>query len=116
MFQHYGGTICRAGEIKHGKTSPMLHDGCGVFANVPDKFLATRYHSLVGKPDTLPDVLEITAKTENGLIMGVRHKELQVEGVQFHPESIVTEHGYTMIANFLRGDIGKSSPSSGIQL
>ena len=82
IFQHYGGTICRAGEIKHGKTSPILHDGHGIYCGVPAALQATRYHSLVGQADTLPSVLQVTSKTENGLIMGVRHRSLQVEGVQ----------------------------------
>jgi anthranilate synthase/aminodeoxychorismate synthase-like glutamine amidotransferase len=98
----YGGRIVRARSIMHGKTSQMHHEGHGVFEGLPDPFVATRYHSLVIEPETCPDVLEVTARTEDGEIMGVRHRELPVEGVQFHPESILTEVGKPLLGNFLR--------------
>lgn len=104
--QAYGGDVVRAKTIMHGKTSPIRHEGAGVFTGLPDAFQATRYHSLVVKRETLPDCLEITAWTdhEDGSfeeIMGLRHREHPVEGVQFHPESILTEHGHAMLKNFL---------------
>ena len=98
----YGATVDRAGEIRHGKTSLINHDGKGVFAGLPNPFEAIRYHSLVIYPETLPDFLEVTAWTDNGLIMGVRHRELPVEGVQFHPESILTVVGHDLLRNYLR--------------
>ena len=98
----YGATVDRAGEIRHGKTSMIHHDGKGVFEGLPNPFEAIRYHSLVIYPETLPDFLEVTAWTDNGLIMGVRHKELPVEGVQFHPESIMTVVGHDLLQNYLR--------------
>ena len=98
----YGATVDRAGEIRHGKTSPIHHDGKGVFAGLPTPFEAIRYHSLAIYPETVPDFLEVTAWTDNGLIMGVRHKELPVEGVQFHPESIMTAVGHDLLRNYLR--------------
>ncbi|MFM2241790.1 MAG: hypothetical protein RLZ97_645 [Verrucomicrobiota bacterium] len=100
--QVYGGDVVRADRLMHGKTSPILHEGGSVFAGLPSPFEATRYHSLIVKRETLPDCLEITAWTAEGEIMGLRHKELQVHGVQFHPESILTEHGKVMLANFLK--------------
>ncbi len=104
--QAYGGDVVRAGNIMHGKTSRIRHEGKGVFAGLPDAYEATRYHSLVVDRATLPDRLEITAWTENQdgsfeEIMGLRHKEYPVEGVQFHPESILTEHGHALLKNFL---------------
>jgi anthranilate synthase component II len=99
----YGGAIVRAGEIMHGKISQIYHDGCGLYAGLPQPFTATRYHSLVLDPDTVPDELEVTARTETGVIMGVRHREFAVEGVQFHPESILTEVGMGLLENFLGG-------------
>ena len=104
--QVYGGDVVRAGRIMHGKTSRIRHEGKGVFANLPDGYEATRYHSLVVAKDRLPDVLEISAWTENEdgsmeEIMGLRHREHPVEGVQFHPESILTEHGHALLRNFL---------------
>ena len=106
LGQAYGGDVVRAKTIMHGKTSQIRHEGAGVFTGLPDAFQATRYHSLVVARDTLPDCLEITAWTdrEDGSfdeIMGLRHKEHPVEGVQFHPESILTEHGHAMLRNFL---------------
>ena len=101
IFDVYGGEVAGAGEIKHGKTSRISHDGKGVFEGIPDAFTAVRYHSLAGMPASRPDVLDVTATSESGVIMGVRHRELKVEGVQFHPESIVTEHGKELLKNFL---------------
>ena len=98
----YGATVDRAGEIRHGKTSMIHHDGQGVFAGLPDPFEAIRYHSLVIYSETLPGCLEVTARTDNGLIMGVRHTEHPVEGVQFHPESIMTKVGHDLLRNYLR--------------
>ncbi len=101
--QAYGGRIVRAKRLMHGKTSLIHHRGQGVFAGLPSPFEATRYHSLVIERDTLPDCLEVTAWTEeDDEIMGVRHRELPVEGVQFHPESILTEHGHALLSNFLK--------------
>ena len=97
----YGAKVDRAGEIRHGKTSMIHHDGKGVFAGLPNPFEAIRYHSLVVYPETLPDSLEVTAWTDNGLVMGLRHKEHPVEGVQFHPESIMTPDGKALLQNFL---------------
>lgn len=105
--QAFGGNIVRAEEIMHGKTSTMYHKGVGIFADIPEPFEATRYHSLVIDQDTLPDCLEITAWTETECgeideIMGIRHKTLAIEGVQFHPESILSEYGHDMLKNFLK--------------
>ena len=100
--QVFGGRIVRAPRIMHGKTSKIFHDEKGLFAGVDNPFVATRYHSLVIAPESLPDVLEVTAKTWEDEIMGVRHKEHLVEGVQFHPESIMTTAGKALLANFLR--------------
>ncbi len=99
--QAFGGEVVRADELMHGKTSEIKHDGKTIFAGLPSPFTATRYHSLIVKRETLPDCLEISAETEDGLIMGLRHKEYAVEGVQFHPESIMTDHGLRMLRNFL---------------
>ena len=98
----YGGEVVRADRLMHGKTSPIIHTGKGVFAGLPSPFEATRYHSLIVKRDTLPDVLEITAETAEGEIMGLQHKSLPVHGVQFHPESILTTEGKRLLGNFLR--------------
>ena len=108
--QAFGGKVVHAGEIMHGKTSMMHHNNKGVFAGLENPFEATRYHSLVIEKNSLPDCLEVTAWTENEKgerdeIMGVRHKELAVEGVQFHPESILTRHGHDMLNNFLKTTI-----------
>jgi anthranilate synthase/aminodeoxychorismate synthase-like glutamine amidotransferase len=100
--QAYGGQIVGAGEIKHGKMSTVSHDGRGVLAGLPNPFEAVRYHSLAIAPASLPDCLEVTARSESGVIMGVRHRDLAVEGVQFHPESILTKPGKQLLANFLR--------------
>ncbi|MCW5606326.1 MAG: aminodeoxychorismate/anthranilate synthase component II [Burkholderiales bacterium] len=99
--QAYGGRIVHAGRLMHGKTSEICHEEAGVFRGLPRPFQATRYHSLVIERASLPDCLEITAWTDDGEIMGVRHKTLPVEGVQFHPESILTEHGHRLLQNFL---------------
>jgi len=99
--QAYGGKVVRAPRLMHGKTSPILHDGKGVFQGLPNPFTATRYHSLIVDRATLPACLEISAETAEGEIMGLRHRELPVEGVQFHPESILTEQGMQLLQNWL---------------
>jgi anthranilate synthase/aminodeoxychorismate synthase-like glutamine amidotransferase len=99
--QVFGGRIVRAPQVMHGKTSLIRHDGRGVFANLPDPVEATRYHSLVVDRDSVPDELEITAETDDGTIMGLRHREHAIEGVQFHPESILTVSGHDLLRNFL---------------
>ncbi len=98
----FGGRVVRAGRLMHGKISPIHHDGKGVFAGMPQPFTATRYHSLLIERDSLPDCLEITAETKEGEIMGVRHKTLDVEGVQFHPESVLTQDGKRLLENFVQ--------------
>ena len=97
----FGGNIVRAERLMHGKTSPIRHDGQGVFAGMPNPFCATRYHSLLIERDSLPECLEISAETTEGEIMGVRHKSLPIEGVQFHPESVLTEQGKQILKNFV---------------
>ena len=109
MGQVFGGRVVRARQVMHGKTSPIYHNGKGVFHGLPSPFTATRYHSLVVEKDSLPDCFEITAWTQHAdgsvdEIMGLRHRTLDVEGVQFHPESILTEHGHAMLNNFLQGE------------
>lgn len=99
----YGGTVVRAAAVMHGKTSMVDHDQRGVFAGLESPLEATRYHSLVVAADSIPAELEVTATTADGTIMGLRHRRFPVEGVQFHPESILTSHGHAMVANFLRG-------------
>jgi len=99
--QAFGGRIVRAQRVMHGKLSAVSHDGRGVFAGIPSPFNVTRYHSLAIERKSLPACLEVSATSEDGEIMGVRHRELQVEGVQFHPEAILTEHGHALLANFL---------------
>ena len=99
--QAFGGRVVRAQRVMHGKLSPVAHAGAGVFQGLPSPFQATRYHSLALERDSLPDVLEVTATADDGEIMGVRHRSFAVEGVQFHPEAILTEHGKKMLANFL---------------
>ncbi len=106
--QLYGGEVVRAPRVMHGKTSTISHDGAGVFAGLPDPITATRYHSLVVDRDSVPGVLAVTAESEDGLVMGLRHRELPVEGVQFHPESILTESGHALLRNFL----GAAAPVS----
>lgn len=98
----FGGRVVRAGRLMHGKISPIHHNGKGVFAGMPQPFTATRYHSLLIERDSLPDCLEITAETREGEIMGVRHKTLDVEGVQFHPESVLTQDGKRLLENFVQ--------------
>jgi len=100
--QAFGGRVVRAEHLMHGRTSPIHHAGQGVFSGLPTPFTATRYHSLIVERASCPDALEITAWTEQGEIMGLRHKQLPIEGVQFHPESFLTEHGHTMLDNFLK--------------
>ncbi len=100
--QAFGGKVVRAKQVMHGKVSHIRHDGRGVFANVENNFVATRYHSLFVEQDSLPACLEVSARSEDGEIMGLRHKEWPVEGVQFHPEALLTEHGHAMLKNFLR--------------
>ena len=100
----FGGEIVHAKQLMHGKTSPVIHENKGVFAGLPNPLTVTRYHSLAIRRDTLPACLEVTAWTEDGEIMGVRHRELDVEGVQFHPESILTECGHELLKNFLKKD------------
>jgi anthranilate synthase/aminodeoxychorismate synthase-like glutamine amidotransferase len=107
IYSAFGGVVTGAGEIRHGKTSAIHHDGRGVFRGVPEGFTAIRYHSLAGTPETQPPELEITARTDNGVIMGVRHRTMKVEGVQFHPESIATEHGKEILKNFLEMEGGR---------
>ncbi|WP_338845655.1 aminodeoxychorismate/anthranilate synthase component II [Massilia sp. W12] len=97
----FGGRVIRAQQVMHGKTSPIAHTGVGVFHGLPSPFVVTRYHSLAIERDSLPDCLEITAWTDDGEIMGVRHKSLPLQGVQFHPESILSEHGHALLRNFL---------------
>ena len=102
IAQVYGGKVVRAAELMHGKTSPVLHGGQGVFAGLPNPLTATRYHSLIAERDTLPDCLEITAWLEDGTIMGLRHREYpHLQGVQFHPESVLTQQGHQLLSNFL---------------
>lgn len=107
--QAFGGNVIRAPRLMHGKTSLIEHDGRGIFRNLPSPFQATRYHSLIVEQSSLPDVLEVSARTAEGEIMALRHRSLPIEGVQFHPESILTEHGHDMIKNWLES---LSNPSS----
>ncbi len=101
MGQAFGGEVIRAKALMHGKTSPIEHDGRGVFKGLPSPFTATRYHSLAVRRETLPEVLDITARTADGELMGLAHRTRPIHGVQFHPESIATEHGHDLLANFL---------------
>lgn len=105
VVEAFGGQVVRAPELLHGKTSRIHHGGAGVLAGLPDPFVAVRYHSLCAAPESLPPSLEVTATSESGVIMGIRHRELPIEGVQFHPESILTEGGRQILSNFL-GFIG----------
>ncbi len=109
--QSFGGKVVRAPAPMHGKLSQISHDGKGVFAGLPSPLTATRYHSLVVERDSLPDSLEITAQTADGVVMGLRHRELPIHGVQFHPESIASEHGHALLANFLK--IAKAAGAAG---
>jgi anthranilate synthase/aminodeoxychorismate synthase-like glutamine amidotransferase len=107
----FGGRVVRAPELMHGKASPIFHDGTGVLAGLPSPFTAIRYHSLCSEPESLPPVLEVTARSDSGVIMGIRHREYPIEGVQFHPESILTEGGKQLLANFLqRAGAGTATP------
>ena len=112
----FGATVSRAPELLHGKTSLVHHQGLGVLAGLPDPFIATRYHSLAVEPSTVPAELEVTGTTESGVIMAIRHRSLTVEGVQFHPESVLTEGGHRMLANWLEvcGDEHAVARSAGL--
>ena len=101
--QAFGGKVVRAGKVMHGKTSLIRHDEKGVFAALPNNFIATRYHSLVVERSSLPECLAVTAQSDDGEIMGLRHRTRPVEGVQFHPEALLTEHGHKMLENFIKG-------------
>ena len=108
MAEAFGGTVIRAGRIMHGKTSPILHDGKGVFAGLPNPFDGMRYHSLIVDDKDLPDCFEVSCRTDEGELMGIRHKEMILEGVQFHPESIMTPDGITLLKNFMDADYPNS--------
>lgn len=110
LAQAFGGRVIRAAELMHGKTSAIYHDGKSVFRDLPNPFTATRYHSLIVEAETLPDCFEVTARTADGVIMGLAHREYPLAGVQFHPESFITESGKTLLQNFLTGYV-KSSPA-----
>jgi para-aminobenzoate synthetase component 2 len=112
----FGATVSRAPELMHGKTSEITHNREGVYANLPSPFTATRYHSLAIERDTVPDELQITGQTEGGIVMSVRHRTLPIEGVQFHPESVLTEHGHAMLANWLTECGDQSAQSKAIGL
>jgi anthranilate synthase/aminodeoxychorismate synthase-like glutamine amidotransferase len=101
--QAFGGRVVRAERVMHGKTSSISHGGSGLFAGIPSPFSVTRYHSLVVDPNSVPDVLEVTARSDEGVIMGLAHRKLPVVGVQFHPEAVLTEHGHRLLENFLAG-------------
>ena len=103
IVEVFGGKVVRAGRLMHGKTSPVEHDGQGLFAGLPQPCQVGRYHSLIAQPESLPAVLEVTARTQEGEIMGVRHRDLDVQGVQFHPESVLTPDGPRLMENFLAG-------------
>ncbi len=117
MAVAFGGVVDRAPELLHGKTSAVVHQGGGVFRGLPSPFTATRYHSLAIVPETLPEVFEVTARTESGVIMGIRHKDHPLESVQFHPESVLTEHGHAMLANWLAdcGDLEAPQRAEGLR-
>jgi para-aminobenzoate synthetase component 2 len=102
LVEVFGGKVVRASRLMHGKVSPVRHDGKGLFSGLPQEFSAGRYHSLIAEPASIPAVLEVTASTPEGEIMGVRHRSLPIEGVQFHPESVLTPEGPSLMANFLR--------------
>ena len=109
LVEVFGGKVVRAGRLMHGKTSLVHHDGRGLFAGLPNPLQAGRYHSLIAQRDTIPPVLEVTAWTPEGEIMGVRHRELAIEGVQFHPESVLTPDGPALMANFLQSPAGRGA-------
>jgi para-aminobenzoate synthetase component 2 len=102
IAQHFGASVVRADRLMHGRTSEILHQGQGVFENLPSPLTATRYHSLIVKRETIPDFIQVTAWTDRDEVMGIRHSELPIEGVQFHPESFLTEHGHHLIRNWLK--------------
>ena len=112
----FGATVSRAPELLHGKTSQVIHEGAGVLNNLPSPFTATRYHSLAVEPATIVDQLEVTGRTESGVVMSMRHKTLPIEGVQFHPESVLTEHGHKLLANWLTqcGDTNAQKKAVGL--
>lgn len=112
LAQAFGGRVIRAAELMHGKTSAIYHEGKSVFRDLPNPFNATRYHSLIVEAETLPDCFEITARTADGVIMGLAHREYPLAGVQFHPESFITESGKTLLQNFLSDYIESSPPAS----
>jgi para-aminobenzoate synthetase component 2 len=112
----FGATVSRAPELLHGKTSQVIHEGAGVLNNLPSPFTATRYHSLAIEPATISDQLEVTGRTESGVVMSVRHKTLPIEGVQFHPESVLTEHGHKLLANWLTQCGDKNAQSKAVGL
>ena len=112
----FGATVSRAPELLHGKTSQVIHEGTGVLSNLPSPFTATRYHSLAVEPATISDQLEITGRTESGVVMSMRHKTLPIEGVQFHPESVLTEHGHKLLANWLTQCGDKNAQSKAVGL
>lgn len=116
ICEAYGGVVTRAPELLHGKTSQVHHDGAGVLEGLPDPFTATRYHSLALDPSTTPEVLQVSAWTDSGVVMGVRHRTHDLEGVQFHPESVLTEGGHRMLANWLTrcGDLDALTRSEGL--
>jgi anthranilate synthase/aminodeoxychorismate synthase-like glutamine amidotransferase len=107
IAEAFGGLVIRAPELMHGKASNVFHDGSGVFEGLPSPFSAIRYHSLCAAPETIPNALEVTARTDSGVVMALRHREYPVHGVQFHPESILTEHGKDLLSNFLRLPLGR---------
>lgn len=107
LVEVFGGKVVRAGRLMHGKTSLVHHDGQSILQNMPEPFEAGRYHSLIAQPESLPAALEVTARTDEGEIMGVRHKTLNIEGVQFHPESVLTPQGPVLMGNFLRQHSGQ---------
>ena len=112
LVEVFGGKVVRAGRLMHGKTSMVTHDGKSLFRGMSQPFQAGRYHSLIARPESLPPTLEVTAQTPEGEIMGVRHKTLAVEGVQFHPESILTPEGPTLMGNFLKMQSGQREPET----
>jgi anthranilate synthase/aminodeoxychorismate synthase-like glutamine amidotransferase len=114
ITEAFGGVVTRAPELRHGKASPIEHDGTGVFVGLPSPFSAIRYHSLCAAPEAVPPSLEVVARSDSGVIMGVRHREYPVHGVQFHPESILTEHGKDLLRNFLNSDV-RNQKSDGRQ-
>jgi anthranilate synthase/aminodeoxychorismate synthase-like glutamine amidotransferase len=111
LVEVFGGKVVRAGRLMHGKTSLVHHDKRGILQNMPEPFQAGRYHSLIAQPESLPEALEVTARTDEGEIMGVRHRKFTVEGVQFHPESVLTPDGPTLMGNFLKQRVGLRGPA-----